>query len=371
MSDTNLATNLATADLNGKRAMIWAAVFGFLLVGMPALNSMGLVSDHFLNQTGRYCCFAIAALGVDLIWGFTGMLSLCQAFFFAVGAYCMAMHLTLMIGSESVYGNQLPDFMVWNQITELPLFWKPFNSPAYTVILALTVPALAAGVFGFLVFRSRVRGVYFAIITQALALAMFELFRRNEMVLGGTNGLTDFKQILGFRLAGDETAVAATKRGLYVLSVLAMGASFWLCRWLIRSKLGKVLIAIRDSEHRLRFTGYPIVSYKVFAFMVAAALAGLGGMLYAPQMGIINPGDMSVVASIEMIVWVAVGGRSTLLGAIVGTLSVLFCYSYMTSEYPEYWPYALGAAFIVVVLFFPNGIVGTIQKLGAGKEKSA
>ena len=362
------AHNLTHDTSQRTRAIIWACLFCFLLIGMPALNLAGIVSDSMLSQWGRYCCFAIAALGVDLVWGYTGMLSLCQAFFFCLGGYAMGMHLILMTGSEGAYGSALPDFMVWNQVTELPFFWKPFYHPALAIILGLTVPAVFAGIFGYLVFRSRVRGVYFAIITQALALAMWLTFNRNEMMLGGTNGLTDFKEIFGFRLSGDPEVVAATGRWLYLATVVILGGAYMLCRKLVNGKMGKVMIAIRDSEHRLRFTGYPIVNYKVFGFVVAATLAGLGGMLYVPQMGIITPSKMSVSASIELIVLVAVGGRSSLLGAVIGALLVKACYSEMTSRIPEAWPFFLGGAFIVIVLFLPNGLVGLLSRQKKGES---
>ena len=341
-------------------ALALFALFGLLV---PLLNYFGLVADTTLNLWGRYFCFAIVALGMDLIWGFTGILSLCQAFFFCLGGYAIGMHMLLKTGTKGVYGSALPDFMVWNQVEKLPLFWEPFHSLPLTVLLGLVVPGLAAMGFGFLAFRSRIKGVYFAIITQALALAMWLLFLRNETMLGGTNGLTDFKTLLGFELSDP-----ASKRALYIVACSALLGSYYLCRYIINSKLGKLLMAIRDGEHRLRFIGYHITRYKLFVFVVASMLAGLGGMLYVPQTGIITPGRMDVQASIEIVVWTAVGGRATLTGAIVGAVLVNSLYSFLTGAFPGTWLYFLGALFVGVVLYFPEGVVGVI---GRWRNKSS
>jgi urea transport system permease protein len=329
------------------------ALFALFALVVPLLNYQGIIDHTTINLWGRYFCFAIVALGVDLVWGYTGILSLCQAFFFCLGGYAIGMHMLLKTGARGVYGSALPDFMVWNQVEKLPLFWEPFHSLPATVVLAMVVPGLAALVFGFFAFRSRIKGVYFAIVTQALALAMWLLFLRNETMLGGTNGLTDFKTLLGFELADP-----STKRGLYILSCAALLLAYLLSRYIVTSKLGKLLVAIRDGEHRLRFIGYRIVHLKMFIFVVAAALAGLGGMLYVPQTGIITPGRMDVQASIEIVVWTAVGGRGTLVGAIVGAILVNLLYSYLTGAFPGTWLYFLGALFIGGVLFFPTGIAG-------------
>lgn len=328
-------------------------VFG---VGMPAMNAFGFVSDATLNLWGRYFCFAIAALGVDLIWGYTGILSLCQAFFFCIGGYAIGMHMLLMTGTRGVYGSSLPDFMVWNRVEQLPLFWEPFHSFPLTLVLALAVPGLVALVFGFFAFRSRIKGVYFAIITQALALAAWLVFLRNETMLGGTNGLTDFKTLLGFELSDP-----STKRWLYVVAFASLCGAYAVCRGITRSKLGRVLVAVRDGEHRLRFIGYNITNYKIFVFVVASALAGLGGMLYVPQTGIITPGRMDVQASIEMVVWAAVGGRGTLIGPVIGAVVVNLLYSYLTGTMPGSWLYFLGFLFVAVVLLIPNGLVGLLR----------
>ena len=333
------------------------------LFAVPILNVFGIVSDVNLNLMGRYFCFALAALGIDLIWGYTGILSLCQALFFCLGGYCIGMHMLLKTGTKSVYGSSLPDFMVWNQIKELPLFWEPFRHFPVAIVLALAVPVAFAMVFGFFAFRSRIKGVYLSIITQALALAMWLIFLRNETMLGGTNGLTDFKTLLGFELARP-----GTKRVLYILTAVALVAAYFAARYMIASKLGKVMIAIRDSEHRLRFTGFPVTRYKLFAFCTAALLAAIGGILYVPQTGIITPGRMDVKSSLEMVVWVAVGGRGTLGGPIVGAIGVSLAYTYLTSKFPGTWLYFLGTLFIIVVLFFPQGAVGSLAKLRFGRK---
>jgi urea transport system permease protein len=338
-----------------------------LLIVLPALNLLAPegswlhVSDFTLNLFGKYLAFAILALGLDLIWGYTGILSLGHGVFFGLGAYCMGMHLMLTIGTESVYGSELPDFMVWNQVKELPLFWKPFYSFIVAGFGAMLVPTLFALVFGYLAFRSRIKGVYFAIITQALALSAWLVFNRNETNLGGTNGLTDFKKVLGFRLAEP-----GTQRALYILTVLCLGGAYLLCRWIIRSRAGRVLIAIRDSEQRVLFSGYSPVNYKLFVFVISAALAGLAGMLYVPQVGIITPAQIGVLPSLEMVIWVAVGGRGTLVGAILGAVGVNLGRSVLTNYFPELWPFFLGGLFIAVVLLFPDGVVGLFRKVAEG-----
>ncbi len=343
--------------------LFWVVGFVLLFV-LPVLNvlpdedSWLHLSDFALNRFGKFLAFAILALGLDLIWGYAGILSLGQGVFFGMGAYCMGMHLMLTIGNESVYGSALPDFMVWNQVTELPFFWKPFYSFTAAVVAGVLVPAGFALLFGFLAFRSRIRGVYFAIITQALALMAWLVFNRNETNLGGTNGLTDFKTILGFRLSEPGTQLA-----LYVVTVLCLGGAYLLCRWIIASRAGRVLIAIRDSEQRVLFSGYSPANYKLFVFVVSAALAGLAGILYVPQVGIITPAQMGVLPSLEMVIWVAVGGRATLVGAIVGAVGVNLGRSILTNHFPELWPFFLGGLFVVVVLLFPDGVMGIAKKM--------
>lgn len=329
-----------------------------LLNLLPAEDSWLHLSDFRLNQFGKFLAFAILALGLDLIWGYCGVLSMGQGVFFGFGAYCMGMYLTLQIGTESVYGSELPDFMVWTQVKELPLFWYPFKSFLGGFLGAILVPVLFATLFGFLAFRSRIKGVYFAIITQALAFAAWLVFNRNETRLGGTNGLTDFKQLLGYRLSDP-----STQRGLYLITVMALIAAYLLCRWIVASRAGKVLIAIRDSESRVTFSGYTPWMFKLFVFVVAAGLAGLAGMLYVPQVGIITPAQIGVLPSLEVVIWVAVGGRGTLIGAILGAVAVNYGRSVLTNYFPEAWPFILGGLFVVVVTMFPDGLVGMIRKV--------
>ena len=337
-----------------------------LLNLLPAEDSWLHLSDFRLNQFGKFLAFAILALGLDLIWGYCGVLSMGQGVFFGFGAYCMGMYLTLQIGTESVYGSELPDFMVWTQVKELPLFWYPFKSFFGGFLGAILVPVLFATLFGFLAFRSRIKGVYFAIITQALAFAAWLVFNRNETRLGGTNGLTDFKQLLGYRLSDP-----STQRALYLITVLALIAAYLLCRWIVASRAGKVLIAIRDSESRVTFSGYTPWMFKLFVFVVAAGLAGLAGMLYVPQVGIITPAQIGVLPSLEVVIWVAVGGRGTLIGAILGAVAVNYGRSVLTNYFPEAWPFILGGLFVVVVTMFPDGLLGMIRKVTDRKPSSA
>ena len=337
---------------------------GFLLlIFVPLLNllpqdSLFYVSDFTLNLFGKFFAFAILALGIDLIWGYTGVLSLGHGVFFGLGAYAIGMHLMLEIGAEGVYGSSLPDFMVWNQVKELPWFWKPFSSFGFSLIAVILVPMIFATFFGFFVFRSRIRGVYFAIITQALALVAWLVFNRNETNLGGTNGLTDFKIILGYSLNDP-----STQRAMYMLTVFVLGVAFLLCRWITQSRAGRVLIAIRDCEQRVRFTGYSPANYKLFVFVISAGLAGIAGALYVPQVGIITPNQIGVLPSIEMAIWVAVGGRGTLIGAIVGAVGVNWIRSILTNHFPELWPFFLGGLFVAVVMFFPKGVVGIFSQI--------
>ena len=337
---------------------------GFLLlVFVPLLNllpqdSLFYISDFTLNLFGKYFAFAILALGIDLIWGYTGVLSLGHGVFFGLGAYAIGMHLMLEIGAEGVYGSSLPDFMVWNQVKELPWFWKPFSNFGFSLIAVALVPMVFAALFGFFVFRSRIRGVYFAIITQALALVAWLVFNRNETNLGGTNGLTDFKIILGYSLNDP-----STQRAMYMLTVFVLGVAFLLCRWITQSRAGRVLIAIRDCEQRVRFTGYSPANYKLFVFVISAGLAGIAGALYVPQVGIITPNQIGVLPSIEMAIWVAVGGRGTLIGAIVGAVGVNWIRSILTNHFPELWPFFLGGLFVAVVMFFPKGVVGIFSQV--------
>jgi len=343
----------------------WALLAGaaLVVVVLPALNSLPKdspfhVSDFTLNLFGKFLTYAILALGIDLIWGYAGVLSLGHGVFFGLGAYAMGMHLMLEIGTQGVYGNALPDFMIWNRVTELPLFWRPFYSAGFTLLAVVVVPGIVAAVFGFLTFRSRIRGVYFSIITQALALCAWLTFNRNAMNLGGTNGLSGFKTIFGFSLSEP-----ATQRGLYVASAIALCLAYVLCRVIVGSPAGKVLVAIRDSEMRVLFCGYSPAAFKLFVFVVSAVLAGVAGALYVGQVGIITPARIGVLPSIEMIIWVAVGGRGTLLGPVVGAVGVNWLQSLLTTHYPDLWLLVLGGMFVGVVLFFPEGVVGSLQRL--------
>jgi len=334
-----------------------------LVVVLPLLNALPAssplhLSDFTLNLFGKFLAYAILALGIDLIWGYTGVLSLGHGVFFGLGAYAMGMHLMLEIGTRGVYRNALPDFMVWNRVIELPFFWKPFYSAPFTILAVLLVPGIVAWVFGYLTFRSRIRGVYFSIITQALALSAWLMFNRNALNLGGTNGLSGFKTIFGFTLNS-----AATQRGLYVATAICLCGAYLLCRAIVQSPAGKVLVAIRDSETRVLFSGYSPASFKLFVFVVSALLAGLAGALYVPQVGIITPAKIGVLPSIEMIIWVAVGGRGTLVGPVIGAFGVNWLQSILTTTYPDLWLLVLGGLFVGVVLFFPDGIVGSGQNL--------
>lgn len=335
-----------------------------LLIGLPVLNAYGWVSNYTLNLFGKYLSFAVLALGMDLIWGYTGILSLGQAIFFGFGAYAIGMYLMLESSGQGVYGEAIPDFMIWNRVTTLPLYWVPFKSFPIAVLASILVPAAAAALIGFLTFRRRVGGTYFAILTQAMAFATWLMFNRNELNLGGTNGLTDFKSILGFSLHDP-----GTKRSLYLLTAFFVVASYVFCRWLVGSKLGLVMTAIRDQEQRVRFLGYPVAQYKIFIFAVAAALAGLGGGLYVTQVGIITPSQIGVLPSLEIVVWVAFGGRNSLIGALIGAVGINAARSWLTGHFPEWWPIILGGLFVSVVLLLPNGIIGLPRQCRNGLRR--
>lgn len=330
---------------------------GLLLIPMlnllPAQGSFFHVPDHWIPLLGKFVTYALLAMALDLVWGYAGVLSLGHGVFFALGGYGMGMYLMRSIGKEGVYRSDLPDFMVFLDWKELPWFWHGFDMFPFAIIMALFVPGLVAYVFGYFAFRSRIRGVYFSIITQAMTYALMFLFFRNETGLGGNNGLTDFKRLLGFSLADP-----GTKIGLYVVSVLALVAAFLLCRFVVTSKLGRVVSAIRDEESKVMFSGYNPLQYKLFVWTLSAVLAGLAGALYVPQVGIINPSEMAPAASIEIAIWVAVGGRGTLFGAILGAFMVNGAKSWFTVAFPDSWLLFLGALFIIVTLVLPRGVVG-------------
>jgi urea transport system permease protein len=337
--------------------LAFAAIF---VVGLPLANLFGFLSDYYLNLFGKYLALAILALGLDLLWGYAGILSLGQAIFFGIGAYSIGMYMLLLGSGKGVYGEAIPDFMIWNQVYQLPFFWKPYRYFAFALASAVLVPALLAAVIGFLTFRRKLRGTYFAILTQAIAFAVWLMINRNEMRLGGTNGLTDFKSLLGLPLGS-----AATQRGLYVVTALALLGGLLAARWLVRSKTGLVLEAVRDNERRLEFLGYDVTGFKILVFGVSATLAGVAGLLYAPQVGIITPSQIGVLPSLEVVIWVAFGGRGTLWGPIVGAISINWLRSVLTATYPTLWPIILGALFVGVILLFPEGLMGLGHRLAS------
>ena len=316
------------------------------------------VPTFAVSLVGKYLCFAMLALAVDLVWGFAGILSLGHAAFFALGGYAMGMYLMRQISGRGVYGNAtLPDFMVFLNWKELPWYWQGFDQFPFAMLMVLLVPGLLALVFGWLAFRARVSGVYLSIITQALTYALLLAFFRNDMGFGGNNGLTDFKDILGAPIQSDRTRAA-----LLVITALFVCAQFLLARFVVTSRFGKVLIAVRDAESRTRFLGYRPESYKLVVFVLSSMMAAIGGALYVPQVGIINPSEFSPANSIEAVIWVAVGGRGTLVGAILGAVLVNFGKTIFTGVLPELWLFALGGLFILVTLFLPHGLVGVFAR---------
>lgn len=318
----------------------------------PASDSIVHLPDYLIPLFGKFACYAIVALAMDLIWGYAGILSLGHGVFFALGGYAMGMHLMRVIAGEGVYRSELPDFMVFLDWKELPWYWYGFSNFGFALFMALAVPGVLAYVFGFFAFRSRIRGVYFSIITQALTYALMLLFFRNNTGFGGNNGLTDFKRVLGFSLQEP-----TTKLGLYILSVGVLFLLYLACRYLVVSKLGRVVTAVRDAESRLMFCGYNTRNYKLFLWVLSAVLCGLAGALYAPQVGIINPSEMQPANSIEMAIWVAVGGRGTLVGAAAGALLVNGAKSWCTAAFPDLWLYILAMLFVGVTLFCPGGLI--------------
>jgi urea transport system permease protein len=334
-------------------------VFTALTVAVCALPLFGM-PDYMVALLGKFLCFAIVAIAMDLLWGYTGILSLGHGVFFALGGYAMGMYLMRSIGDAGVYRSNLPDFMVFLDWKELPWFWKPMDSFFFALLAVFAVPGLLAYVFGYFAFRSRIRGVYFSIITQALTYALMLLFFRNETGLGGNNGLTDFKHIYGYPLHEP-----STKQGLYVLSALGVAATFLLCRFIATSKAGRVLRAVRDQESRAAFSGYDTSKFKLFVYTLSAVLCGFAGALYVHQVGIINPSELQPSNSIEMAIWVAVGGRGSLIGAPLGAFAVNGAKSWLTVSMPELWLYVLGVLFIGVTLFLPDGLVGAFSKVRA------
>ena len=351
-------------DKGGKIVLSILAVVVFLVsfcnLAIPS-DSVFHISTFTVTLLGKYLAFALLALALDLVWGYLGVLSLGHGAFFALGGYAWAMYLMRQIGDRGVYGNaEMPDFMVFMNLKELPWFWLGFDNPLFAFLMVMFVPAFLAFIFGWFAFKSRVTGVYLSIITQALTYALMLAFFRNDMGFGGNNGLTDFKDILGFDLSADTTRV-----GLLIITFIALVFGYLVCRFIINSRLGRVVISIRDAESRVRFLGYRVEQYKLFIFVVSAVLAGIAGALYVPQVGIINPGVFSPLFSIELVIWVAIGGRGTLYGAIIGAIVVSLASSYFTSVLPEVWLYALGALFVIVTLYLPKGVVGIFSTLNS------
>jgi urea transport system permease protein len=355
------------ADRGGQ---IFLSVVLLLAVFVPLLNlalpveSAWHVPTWVMSLLGKYLCFALLALSVDLIWGFCGILCLGHGAFFALGGYAMGMYLMRQIGDRGVYGNpELPDFMVFLNWKELPWYWQGFDNFGFAMIMVLVVPGLLGFVFGWLTFRSRVTGVYLSIISQAMTYALLLAFFRNDMGFGGNNGLTDFKDMLGFDLQASET-----RAGLFVASAVALASGYVLCRYIVSSKLGRVLVGIRDAENRVRFLGYRVEYYKLFVFTLSSMLAGVAGALYVPQVGIINPSEFAPAVSIEIVIWVAIGGRGSLYGAALGAVLVNYAKTYFTGALPETWLFMLGALFVAVTLFMPKGIVGSIAAFDGVKS---
>ena len=370
--NSNLQLPSPAPLLSGKGWSAWATALVVVCAIVPVLNlaiptnSVLHLSDYAVNLCAKIMCYAICALAMDLIWGYTGILSLGHGLFFALGGYAMGMYLMRQIGSDGNYASKLPDFMVFLDWKELPWHWALSDSLPATLLLIVAVPGLVALVFGYFAFSSRIKGVYFSIITQAMTFAAMLLFFRNETGFGGNNGFTDFK-----RLAGIPIAQPSTRMALFVLTGLTLLAFFLMARWIVASKFGRVLQAVRDAETRVMFCGYSPVGYKLAIWVISAMMCGVAGALYVPQVGIINPGEMSPANSIEIAVWAAVGGRATLIGPIAGAFIVNGAKSWLTVAYPEFWLYFLGALFIVVTLYLPDGVVGLVKKIKAFKATKA
>ncbi len=361
---TSSSTHSAISSRLKLEISLVAALSLFLIVIFPLLNAQGLVSNFTINLWGKYLCFAMLAISVDLLWGYTGLLSLGQSLFFSLGGYMLGMHLMLMIGDQGVYAQAgknpdgLPDFMIFLGHTFLPSFWRPFSSLGFAMLMVFLVPGLISLIFGYLAFRSRIKGVYFSILTQALTYGASLMFFRNDMLMGGNNGFTDFKKILG-----SDLRTAATQRGLYIASAVTLLLIYVGCRILSGTKFGLIQRAVRDGENRVLFSGYSSAHYKLFVFVLSAMIASIAGALYVPQVGGINPSVMTPDKSLEAVVWVAVGGRGTLVGPIIGAISINALKSYATKAFPDFWLILLGALFIVVVLLLPGGIVSLPERL--------
>ena len=355
-----------------EKKILWAVALILLAAALVPLANLLIpegnffhVPGHLVPLLGKYLCYALLALALDLVWGYCGILSLGHGAFFALGGYAMGMYLMRQIGDRGVYANPLlPDFMVFLNWNELPWYWYGFNHFAFAALMVLLVPGLLAFVFGWFAFRSRVTGVYLSIITQAMTYALLLAFFRNEMGFGGNNGLTDFKDILGFNVQA-----GGTRATLFAATAIALALALVLSSAIVRSKYGKVLVGVRDAESRTRFLGYRVENMKLFIFTVSAMMAGIAGALYVPQVGIINPGEFAPANSIEVVIWTAVGGRGTLIGPIIGAVLVNFGKSIFTAAFPEFWLFALGALFVATTLFLPKGVVGTAQQFLASRKE--
>lgn len=342
--------------LEKKTISIIAAIVFIFLATAPFY-----MSSFRTNMMGKYMCFALVALGIDMIWGYTGILSLGHGVYFGLGAYVMAMHLKL-----EASGGSLPDFMSWSGISELPAFWKPFYSTGFTIFCIIVLPALVAALIGSLTFLNRIRGVYFCILSQALAYALATFLVGRQEYFGGSNGLTNFSTIFGYSLGN-----VSTKLILFYVTLVILIAAFLLCRFLVKRRVGRVLIAIRDAENRARFTGYSPAAYKVFVYCLSAVLAGIAGALYVPQVGIISPTDINISPSTEMVIWTAVGGKGTLIGPVIGAILVNFFKSLVSEQFPAIWQFFIGGIFIAVVLFLPGGLISIKDVIHKAKEKRA
>jgi urea transport system permease protein len=338
-------------------AALLLVVVPFLHLAVPESNPLHL-SSFWITLLGKFMCYAVVALAMDLIWGYTGILSLGQGLFFALGGYAFGMYLMRQIGRDGVYHSDLPDFMVFLDWKEFPWYWALSDSLPWTLFLIIAAPGVVAFIFGFFAFRSRIRGVYFSIITQALTFAAMLAFFRNDMGFGGNNGFTDFKRIAGIAITAPQTRTA-----LYILSGVTLLAALLVARWVVQSKLGRVLTAIRDQESRLMFLGYRTLYFKLAIWTLAAVMSGIAGALYVPQVGIINPSEMSPANSIEIAIWAAIGGRGTLFGPILGAFAVNGAKTWFTVSYPELWPYFLGLLFVGATLLLPRGLMGLVATL--------
>ncbi|GGI17093.1 MAG: urea ABC transporter permease subunit UrtC [Oxalicibacterium faecigallinarum] len=359
-----MSTLVIKESLFSRPAMIGIILCGIVLAALPIMNLLFPyghalhISSYTIGLIGKFMCYAMAALALDLVWGYTGILSLGHGVFFALGGYMHGMYLMRAIGKDGVYQSHLPDFMVFLNWSEYPWYWWMTEHFWFAMLLVVLVPGALAFLFGYFAFRSRIKGVYFSIITQAMTFAFMLLFFRNDTGFGGNNGFTDFKRILGFSITAPET-----KAVLYLVTLAALLGALFLCRAIVTSKLGRVLQGVRDSESRLMFIGYNPLWFKLFVWTLSAVLCGIAGALYVPQVGIINPSEMSPANSIEMVIWTAVGGRGSLIGPIIGAFSVNGLKSWFTAAFPDLWLYALGLIFILVTLFMPQGILGVVQKL--------